>query len=177
MRHLLPLLRLGPVLALCVAVSGCFLSRTPLILPDAAAFPYERIVFQVEDRSDDPQVLERAGEAYRIAGSGPTDGGAIVRLKAVADRSWVAQLSAPPGEEEEGEDAVFLFALLVANEDLTEVSAYRAMKPDDFAGEPGLDLCADGVCIADLDAYATYALAEVAAGAPPDTVYRLLALE
>lgn len=172
MRHLL---RFGSVLALCIAVSGCFLSRTPLVPPDAAAFPYTRIVFQVDDRSDDPQVLERAGDAYRIVGSGPTDAGAIVRLKAVADRAWVAQLSAPP--EAENEDDIFLYALLVASEDLTEVSAYRAMKPDDFAGEPGLDLCADGVCIADLDAYATYAMAEVAAGAPPDTVYRLLELE
>jgi hypothetical protein len=48
------------------------------------------------------------------------------------------------------------------------------MKPDDFAGRPGLDLCPDGVCIADLDAYVTYVMAEVAAGAQPDTVYRIL---
>lgn len=173
MRHLL---RLGPVLALCVAVSGCFLGRTPLVPPDAAAFPYTRIVFQVEDGSDDTQVLERAGDAYRIAGPDPAEPGPIVRLKAVAERTWVAQLSAPP-EAEDAEAPLFLYALLVANEDLTKVSAYRAMKPDDFSGKPGLDLCSDGVCIADLDAYVTYVLAEVAAGAPPDTVYRLLELK
>lgn len=171
MRHLLrPVL----FLALCLGLSGCFVSKVPLVPPDAAAFPFTRIVFQVEDGSDDPQLLQRDGDAYRIVGSDPAEEGPIVRLKAVADRAWVAQLSEPMRAEGGDEDAVFLYALLVANEDLSEVSAYRAMKPDDFAGKPGLELCPDGVCIADLDAYAAYAMEHVAAGAPPDTVYRIL---
>ena len=175
MRHLLPLLRLGPVLALCVAVSGCFVSDAPLIGPDEASFPFERIVFEVDDRPGERQVLERDGDAYRLASPDSPDRTALLRLVAAGDGAWVAQMWPPPEAEEK--HIPYLYALLVVGDEGAEVSAYAAMKPNDFVPRDGLAPCDNGVCIGSLEAYVAYALAQVAAGTPPETVYRIIERE
>jgi hypothetical protein len=172
MHHLLQVLRLGPVLALCLTVSGCFVSDAPLIGPDQASFPFERIVFEVDDRPGEPQVLARDGDAYRLTSPDSPDRTALLRLVAAGDGAWVAQMWPPPEAGEK--DIPFLYALLVVGDGGAEVSAFAAMKPDDFVPQDGLVPCDNGVCIGSLEAYVAYARAQVAAGTPPETVYRIL---
>ncbi len=176
MRHLLRLLRLGPLLALSLALSGCFVSWIPLIAPDNASFPFERIVFHVADHPDEIHVLQRDGDHYRMTSADPPGKNALVRLKAVTDDVWVAQ-AWPPPERETGKDRPFLYALLVVGEDRAEVSAYAVVKPADFVPRAGLEPCERAICVEDLDVYAAYAVARAEAGMAPDIAYRLLERE
>ena len=168
-----PILRLAVLLSLAVGLSACFTSRTLLIAPDAAVFPYERIDFRVVDGDGTIQTLEHVGEEYRFRPEPDSDRYALVRLMAAGPDTFVVQFWA--GLDSEEKDKQILYALLVADPAGKRIASYAAVKPDAFTPLLGLALCGENVCIADLEAYLTYARALVAAGAPPDQMYEIVA--
>jgi len=167
------ILRLVFLAVLAGGLSACFTSKTLLIAPDAAVFPHERIDFRVVDGDGTLQRLERAGDSYRLTPDPESDRFGLVRLKAAGADTFVVQFwSVPEGGDT---DTQVLYALLVADPAGKRIASYASVKPDAFAPLPGLVPCGENVCIEDLEAYVAYARALVAAGAPPDQVYEIVA--
>lgn len=165
---------LAAIAALCMALAGCFVSEAPLIGPEDAVFPVERLTFRSVEGDGEVQTLAREGDAYRFTAGDESDAFAFVRLREVGENQYVAALWAPP---EIDEKVPVLYAFLVADVAGRRVGSYAAVKPDDFAPLPGLELCEREVCIEDLDAYVAYARHRIAAGVPPDATYEILAVE
>src|SRR5436305_12901077 len=83
--------RVAIVLAFAgAALTGCFVSKNPLIEGSKAAFPYEKIVY-AERGSSDTTTMIRQGSAYVIQPKSADSAGHISLLK-VADDLYVAQL-------------------------------------------------------------------------------------
>src|SRR5258707_13421886 len=79
------------VLALAgVGLTGCFVSKNPLIEGSKAAFPYEKIVY-AERGSSDTTTMIHQGTAYVLQPKSADNEGHIHLLK-VADDLYVAQL-------------------------------------------------------------------------------------
>jgi len=164
--------RLAALAVLCLALSACFMSRTPLIPPDEAAFPFEHLTLKGAD--DDIQEIVRAGDAYRF---GPPDEAgryALLRLVPAGDDGYVVALW-PPDEADADETGV-LYGFLVVDRAAGVIASYAATKPRDFTPLPGLAACESHVCVEDLDAYAAYARGRIAAGAAPDQTYRIVSI-
>jgi hypothetical protein len=171
MRHL-P--RILPIIALCLGVAACFTSSAPLIAPEDAAFPFERLTFRPAGDGSEVQTLTRDGDVYRFTNADEPDKHALLRLRAVGENLYVAAFWGPPESEEE---TPVLYALLAADLPANRVVSYASIKPDDFAPVPGLVPCERHVCIDDLDAYAAYAKGRIDAGIPPDVTYEILSIE
>ncbi len=166
------LARIVVVFALLASLAGCFMSREPLIGPDEASFPFERIMFRLDGESDGEQMLTREGDHYRMTDQKDPEHSILFRFRDVGDGAYVAQLWPPP--EEQAEEA-FLYAVMLDRGET--ILVHGAMKPRDFTALPGLRLCDGEVCIDDLDAYADYVKQRIAAGAKPDLVHRVLERE
>lgn len=171
MRHL-P--RILSIIALCLGVAACFTNKTPLIGPEDAAFPFERLTFRPVGDEDEVQTLARDGDVYRFTNANAPDKHAFLRLRAVGENLYVAAFWGPP---EAGEETPVLYALLAADLPANRVLSYASIKPDDFEPLPGLVACERHVCIEDLDAYAAYAKGRIDAGIPLDVTYEILSIE
>jgi hypothetical protein len=157
---------------LCLGLAACFTSKAPLIGPDDAAFPFERIVFAEVSRPDDRQSWTRKGDAYSWRIDEGDEREALMRLKAAGENLYVVQM-----EFSEAGKARRLYALLRADVPAKRVYSYASIKPDAFEAQPGLSICDDSVCIDDLDAYVAYAKGRIDAGAPPDAEYEIIEME
>jgi hypothetical protein len=160
------------VVLVCLGLSACFTSTVPLIGPDDAVFPYDKIVFGEVSRPDDRQTWTRKGDAYSFRPDDSEEREASIRLKVVGENLYVVQMEFTEAGKESR-----LFALLKADLAAMRVYSYASIIPDDFKDVPGLSRCDDVVCIEDLDAYVAYARAGMEAGHPPDTEYRIISLE
>ncbi|MCB1500927.1 MAG: hypothetical protein KDK07_14235 [Bauldia sp.] len=158
---------------LSISLAGCFTAKSPLIGADEAEFPYDRIVFVAIDRPEDRLILQRDGDTYLFRPSDEDERYARLRLKGFGEGFYVAQLQAPPGEDDPGP----LYAVLAVSADGRRIASHAAIRPDDFEAVPGLSLCDTSVCIDDLGAYVAYARARILAGAAPDAEYRILEAE
>lgn len=155
-----------------ILLAGCFTSAEPLIGPDQAVFPYDKIVYGQIDRQDDLQTWMRKGDAYSFRPNEGSEREAFVRLMPAGDNLYVVQMEFP-----EDEPLRRLFALLKVDLGAMTAASYSAIIPDNFRGVPGLSQCQDVVCIDSLDAYIAYARAGIDAGHPPDAEYRIISLE
>jgi hypothetical protein len=163
--------RILAVVFLSLGLSACFTSPVPLIGPEDAVFPFEKIVFGEVSREDDRQTWIKKGDAYSFRPDSE-EREALIRLKAVGENLYVVQM-----EFHEDETMRRLYGVLAVDLAAMRVKSYAAIIPDDFNDVPGLSRCDDVVCIADLDAYVAYARAGMEAGRPPDTEYRIISLE
>ena len=166
-------IRLMAIVVLGGALAGCFTSREPLIPPDEASFPFERIVFRLDGESDGQQILTREGDRYRMTDPKDPRHSILFRFKDVGNGAYVAQLW-PAAEEDEAEE-VFLYTGLLERGKAIEL--YGATKPQDFEALPGLRVCDREVCIDDLDAYAAYLKQLIDTGTTPALVYHILERE
>jgi hypothetical protein len=166
--------RILTVVLVCLGLGGCFTAKEPLIGPDDAVFPFERIVFEEVSRPDDDrQSLIRKGDAYSFRPDASNEREALVRLKQVGDNLYVFQM-----EFVENGKTERLYALLRADAAAGLVQSFAAIRPDGFEAQPGLSVCSDDlICIDDLDAYIAYAKGRIDAGAPPDAEYRIIETE
>jgi hypothetical protein len=166
------LLRQFAVLAITLGMAGCFTSREPLIGPEDAVFPFDRIVFGEVSRPNDRQSLVRKGDAYSFRPDDSEEREAFLRLKAVGENLYVVEMAFT-----EDDQVQRLHAVLKADPAAMRVYSFAAIRPDAFVAEPGLSVCGNMACIDDLDAYVAYAIRRIEAGVPADAVYRLIALE
>jgi hypothetical protein len=165
--------RVLAIVLICLGLGACFTAKEPLIRPDEAVFPFERIVFGEVTRPDDRQSLTRKGDAYSFRPDASDEREALVRLKQVGDNLYVFQMEFPENERTER-----LYAMLRADVAASRVQSFAAIRPDGFEAQSGLSICSDDlVCIDDLDAYVTYAKGRIDAGAPPDAEYRIIEME
>lgn len=165
--------RVLSVVLVCLGLAACFTAKEPLIGPDDAVFPFERIVFAEVSRPDDRQSLTRKGDAYSFRPDQSDEREAFVRLKQAGDNLYVFQMEFPENERTER-----LYALLRADVAAGLVQSFAAIRPDAFEAQPGLSICGnDLVCIDDLDAYVAYAKGRIDAGGPPDAEYRIIEKE
>jgi hypothetical protein len=171
MRHL-P--RILSILALCLGVAACFTSPAPLIAPEDAAFPFERLTFRPAGDGGEVQTLTRDGDVYRFTNADEPDKHALLRLRAVGENLYVVAFWEPA--EDAGRTPT-LYALLAADLPANRVLSYASIKPDDFAPVPGIVPCDREACIEDLDAYVAYAKGRIDAGIPPDVTYEILSVE
>jgi len=155
-----------------LSLAGCYMTQTPLITPDKAVFPYQRIVY-TEASSEKPITLTHEGDSYTTKNEkGDT---ATVRFQQVGDNLYVAQLGS---KTEQGE--VYLYGLVRVDTTAKTADAFTvfADKPDIEAGMPA---CPDGsgmVCLTDLQTYIDYATKQAGApGAKPATTYTLNELD
>ena len=164
------------VLALAGAsLSGCFISKGPLIEDGKAAFPYEKIVY-AEQGSSDTTTMIRQGSAYVIQPKS-ADSEGHVRLLKVADDLYVAQLDFVDNDK-----VNYLYGFLKVDLPGKTVASYKAVAGDaDTQPGPGLSHCDDydvkQVCIDQLDAYVDYARKAIDADVKPDTVYTIMSAE
>jgi hypothetical protein len=157
---------------ICLGLSACFTSPVPLIGPDDAVFPFDRIVFGEVSRPDDRQTWTRKGDAYSYRPDASEEREAQMRLKRVAENLYVVQM-----EFTEDNQIRRVYALLKANLEAERVYAYSSIIPDNFADVPGLRKCDEVVSIDDLDTYIAYARAGMEAGHPPEAEYRIISRE
>jgi hypothetical protein len=164
------------VLALAGAsLSGCFVSKGPLIEDSKAASPYQTIVY-AEQGSTETTTLTRQGSAYLLQPKS-ADGEGHIRFLKVADDLYVAQLDIV-----ENSEAHYLYGLLKVDLPGKTVASYKAVAgAADAKPAPGLSHCdekdLEQVCIDDLDAYVVYARKAIDAGAKPDAVYKIVSVE
>ena len=164
------------VLALAGAsLAGCFVSKSPLIEDNQAAFPYDKIVY-AEQGSNDTTTLTRQGSAYLLQPKSADSDGHI-RLLKVADDLYVAQL-----DFVENDQVHYLYGFLKVDLPGKTVASYKSIAGDaDAKPGPGLSHCdekdLEQVCIEELDAYVDYARKAIDGGAKPDTVYRIVSVE
>lgn len=157
----------------CLGLVACFTSTAPLIGPEDAVFPFERVVFGEVSRPDDRQTWTRKGDAYSFRPDESEEREAFMRLKPAGDNLYVVQM-----EFTEDEKPMRLYALLRADLAAGRVQSFAAVRPDAFEPLPGLSVCSDDlVCVEDLDAYVAYAKGRMDAGIPPDAEYRIIEME
>jgi hypothetical protein len=157
------------IAATAIGLSGCFVSKTPLIGDEQSAAPYQKIVYGEAD-DDEVTTLNKEGSAYMLR----ADGNEVeVRFTDVGEGAYVAQLRST----KEGETAI-LYAYLKVDVAGKTAEAYKVVAEKEDAG-PGLSRCAteNEVCIESIKAYADHARSAIAAGAEPDTTYRIITLE
>ncbi len=164
--------RIISIALLCLGLAACFTSKEPLIGPEEAAFPFERIVFAEVSRADDPQTWIRKDGAYSWRQDENDEREAVMRLKSVGEDLYVVQMAFTERNQPER-----LYALLKADLPAKRVYSFAGIKPDAFAARPGLGLCESAVCIEDLDAYVAYAKARIEAGDQPDAEYVIVELK
>jgi len=164
--------RVLSIALLCMGLTACFTSDDPLIGPAEATFPFERIVFAEVSRADDPQTWVRKGDAYSWRPDASDEREAVMRLKAVGDDLYLVQMEFVERDQPER-----LYALLKADLPAKRVYSFAGIKPDAFAGLPGLAVCESVVCIEELDAYLAYAKSRIEAGAEPDAEYAIIEME
>lgn len=156
----------------CFGLAACFTSTEPLIGPEDAAFPFERVVFAEVSRPDDPQIWTRKGDAYSFRPDESEEREALMRLKPAGENLYVVQM-----EFIEDGRPMRLYALLGADLPANRVQSFAAIMPDGFVAAPGLSICDKSVCIEDLDAYIAYAKGRIDSGSPPDVEYRIIEME
>lgn len=164
------------VIALAGAsLSGCFVSKGPLVDAAKAEFPYKKIVYS-DGTSKDTMTLVHEGTSYLLRPKDTDSPGHVLLLK-VADDLYVAQL-----DFVEDNEVQYLYSLLKVDLPKKTVASYKAVAGDADANPgPGLSHCnekdAEQVCIDKLDAYVDYARKAIDAGAKPDIVYTIVSVE
>src|SRR5262245_5589778 len=105
------------------SLSGCFVSKGPLIDDGAAVFPYEKIVYS-EQNSRDATTIVHQGSAYLLR---PKDGDnpGQLRLLKVADELYVAQL-----DFIENDEVHYLYGLLKVDLPAKTVASYKSIATD-----------------------------------------------
>jgi hypothetical protein len=144
------------------ALSGCYISETPLIEARDAVFPYETIRYREADGGELMSMVHEDG-AYVMRKDGEP-GELQIRFKAIGDDLYLAQLSA-----EEGGKPAILFSVVKVDWKHKTAESYKAVA--DMADEgPGLRKCGSSqLCIDDLEKYLTLAREAVATGKPAVT--------
>ena len=152
-----------------VGLAGCFLSDGPLIDPQKAVFPYERIVYK-EETSDDQLVLVHQGDAYLPSGR-DSDANVGIRFLPVGDNLYLAEVKGVSDGK-----ATYLHAILAVDPDKKTARSYAAVG-DEKDAAPGLRACHDDICIDDVAAYVARAKAAIAAGGDPDAIYTIVEMK
>ncbi len=160
--------RFAVLLAAVFALSACYASDTPLIPVDKAVFPFERITYEAPN--SDRVTLVRKGDAYETVETGGQQPNTVLFMPVAGDLYVAEVTSADKGVSKT------LHALIQVDMENKTVRSYATNGEDKDAG-PGLSLCDDGICVADLDAYIDHARAQIAAGAQPDVVYTIVDTE
>ena len=169
--------RAAIVLALAgVGLTGCFVSKGPLITDEKAVFPYKRIVY-VGQGSSERRTLIRKGSVYVNETKSSSDSEAHVRLLEVADSLYVVQVDVT-----ENNEVQYFYALLKVDLGSKTILEYKALAGDaDTDPGPGLSRCdregEEQVCIDRLDAYVAYARKAIDGGTKPDTAYTIISLD
>jgi hypothetical protein len=158
------------VVAVALCLSGCFVSKKPLIGADKAAFPFTRIVYK-EKNGKETQTITREGSSYVLHGAKP-DQRIDLRFLPVGDGYYVGQLI---GKDNQGATAI-LYAFLKVDFGKKLVESYNAVGSDSDVG-PGLTKCGQDICIDSLDAYVAAARAKIKAGGKPDATYVIVRTE
>lgn len=152
-------LKLVAVAIMAVGLSACFESETELIAADEADFPFDTITYSMPDKRE--YTLTRDGAAYT---SPEEPDGPAIRLKEVAENTYVAQMS-----DADDDGPYVLYGLVRVSADRKSFTLVHAVADDqarEIAGEGryGLRICDDGyVCFDSIDAYTEFALET-----PPD---------
>jgi hypothetical protein len=155
---------------LAMALSGCFISETPLVTAKDAVFPFKTISYK-QGNEEKPAQLVREGDTYVIPD--PEEKARVeVLFKDLGDGLYLAQMSG----EEDGKTSM-LYSVLKVDFDKKIAESYKAVGKDEFVRE-GLRKCGDGtLCIDDLDVYLELAKSAIAAGEKPDVTYQIIATE
>lgn len=165
------LIRFALVVAFGGALSGCFISKEPLIGADKAVFPYAEITYAEADNGK-PATLIRKGDAYSLKAE-TSDEEALLRFAPAGDGLYVVQM-----EFVEDNAVRRLFALLKVDLEKKTVASYASVAPDDGVTAAGLSNCGeDTVCIKSLDGYIAYARSTIEAGREPDATYDIISLK
>ncbi|MHA1524268.1 MAG: hypothetical protein ACTSY1_07645 [Alphaproteobacteria bacterium] len=169
---MLNVLKITALVFLLVGLAGCFKSGKELIRADNAVFPFKTLTY-VDAGGDDKITLERVGDKYLNIGE---KDGVYVRLKALGENVFVAQISAP-----DTKGPMHLYGLIKVSPDRKSFEIIRGYAGSSDlaavrAGTPGLFVCDDdSVCISALENYIDYAQA-----APPEesqSQFQILKLE
>jgi hypothetical protein len=153
-----------------IGLSGCFVSKKPLIGDDQAVTPFNKITY-AEKGSTDTTTLTKEGAGY-VAKGKDGDGEGRVRFMKVGDNLYVAELMFT----ENGADH-FLHSFLKVDPSARTAESYRVVADESDNNLPaGLSRCDEAdvkqVCIERLDAYIDYAKAAITAGGKPEVVYQ-----
>jgi len=158
------------IAATAIGLSGCFVSKTPLVGEDKSVAPYQTIAY-TQDDEDKTTTLTREGSAYMLRAEGNE---VEIRFADVGDGAYVAQLRS---KTEAG--SPILYAFLKVDLAIKTAQGYKIVAKDEDSG-PGLSRCStteEEVCIESIEAYADYARKAIAAGEEPETTYNIITIE
>jgi hypothetical protein len=146
-------------LVLGTALSGCYISETPLIGARDAVFPYETIRYR-EANGSELMTMVHEGDAYVMRKDGEP-GELQFRFKEIGKDLYLAQLIG-----DEGGKPAILYSVVRVDWKNRTADSYKAVA--DMADEgPGLSKCGNSeLCIDDLEKYLTIARQAVATGKP-----------
>jgi hypothetical protein len=156
-----------------LSLAGCYITQTPLITGDKAAFPYQKIVY-TESSDNKPITLVHEGDAYTTK----NEKGEVATIRFLPvegeDSLYVAQLGS---KTEQGE--VYLYGLVRLDAAAKQAKAYAvfAEKSDIDAGMPACQDNSGMVCLTDLQAYIDYAKKQAGPDAKPASIYNISELD
>lgn len=158
------IVRLVTVALLTVTITGCYISREPLIGDDAVA-THAVVTFLAEGEDGEPVVFTREGNGYRTSSDGNE---ARLHLKPVSGDYYVAQLSGPG--DDGGTEYLYGYIRFDASAGVAETWLTLAIGE---SAPPGFSECDDMLCIDDLAAYIALGQETVASGTEPDTTFAI----
>jgi hypothetical protein len=147
-----------------LSLSACYTSKEPLIADDAVA-DHASLTFLGEGDDAKPMTFTRDGNSYVTDADGEE---ARLHLKPVQGDYYVAQLNVPG--DEGLPQILYAFMRLDVNAGVADTWLSVGTEAD---VRPGLSECDDVICIDDLAAYIAYGQEKIAAGAPPDTTFKV----
>jgi hypothetical protein len=157
------------VFAAAFGLAGCYSADKPLLTDANSVAPYAKISFHdVTTGPSDGGTMTRTGTAYTLTDK---DGSQLTLRFMATDRpNWyVAQMTAPPS----GFGLDLLYAVVRVDPAKRQAQSFRAFATDPKVITPGHHLCNDLICIDDVKAYASQAIAYADMGGTPDVVYEI----
>jgi hypothetical protein len=154
---------------LTAVLASCYSSDAPLLTDANSVTPYAKISFRdVGTLGAENGTMIRDGKSYTMTDK---DGSQLtVRFMATDRPDWfVAQMSGPP----KGFGLDLLYAVVKVDVAKHQAQSFRAFAADPKVATPGHHICKDMICIDDIRAYLTQALAYADKGGTPDVIYEI----
>ena len=158
-------------LAICVALAGCFMSETPLIAPEQASFPFERIVIAEEGATEQAALVRGDGAYVEESGADPDR----YLFQEVRPGVYLVQVSMDDGRSK----PTLLYAVVAVDLAAGTAKLYKGIATEeDEDPAAGRVMCeTKTICLKTAQPLIDLALAAIDAGEPPQATYRILSAQ